>query len=327
MIVPMKRLLLLCLASEKERTLLKVRSLGAVHLDLRPATGENFAGAKEGFMRAEMAVRCVLKAKSECGREAEAGGAVLCDTGSILAAAERLDALKSEADALKASIRKYAQYGDFDPQLLKKLLDLGIDVARVAEIPKTLPPERLSVTRSRLENAERETAALLRELAAADVSGIVAGYPELQDAVQFEAAKENFTSAGAVAHISGWIADNRTAELREIAAANGWGVAVRDPAPGEIPPTLVEPPKFFKPVKALFDGLGIAPAYTEADVSVPFMCYFSIFFAMLVGDGAYGAIFLAATLWGWKKFFRSPANAVMRSWLIMLTVFSSATVL
>ena len=166
MIVPMKRLLLLCLASEKERTLLKVRSLGAVHLDLRPATGENFAGAKEDFMRAETAVRCVLKAKSECGREAVDGGAALCDTGSILAAAERLDALKSEADALKASIRKYAQYGDFDPQLLKKLLDLGIDVARVAEIPKILPPERLSVTRSRLENAEREAAALSRELAA-----------------------------------------------------------------------------------------------------------------------------------------------------------------
>ncbi|MBR2127964.1 MAG: hypothetical protein IJ940_03745, partial [Bacteroidales bacterium] len=55
---------------------------------------------------------------------------------------------------------------------------------------------------------------------------------------------------------------------------------------GEEPPTLVEPPKMFRPVKALFDGLGIAPGYTEADVSVPFMCYFSLFFAMLVGDGA-----------------------------------------
>ena len=72
-------------------------------------------------------------------------------------------------------------------------------------------------------------------------------------------------------------------------------------------------------MKALFDGLGIAPAYTESDVSVPFMCYFSLFFAMLVGDGAYGAIFLAATLLLRRK--------LPRSWFVMLAVFSSATVL
>jgi len=52
---------------------------------------------------------------------------------------------------------------------------------------------------------------------------------------------------------------------------------------------------------------------------VPFMCYFSLFFAMLVGDGAYGAIFLAATLALRKK--------LPRSWFVLLTVFSSATVL
>jgi V/A-type H+-transporting ATPase subunit I len=49
------------------------------------------------------------------------------------------------------------------------------------------------------------------------------------------------------------------------------------------------------------------------------MCYFSLFFAMLVGDGAYGAIFLAGTLAARKK--------LPRSWFVLLTVFSSATVL
>ena len=99
---------------------------------------------------------------------------------------------------------------------------------------------------------------------------------------------------------------------------NGWGLLLRAPAEGETPPTLVEPPKLFRPMKALFDGLGIAPAYTEADVSVPFMCYFSLFFAMLVGDGAYGAIFLAGTL--------AMAKKLPKSWFVLLTFFSSATV-
>jgi V/A-type H+-transporting ATPase subunit I len=59
------------------------------------------------------------------------------------------------------------------------------------------------------------------------------------------------------------------------------------------------------------------------------MCYFSLFFAMLVGDGAYGAIFLAATLWGWRAYRRNGGGEhrqLMRSWLVLLSVFSSATV-
>ena len=71
-------------------------------------------------------------------------------------------------------------------------------------------------------------------------------------------------------------------------------------------------------MKALFAGLGIAPAYVEDDVSVPFMCYFSLFFAMLVGDGAYGAIFLLITFLMRKK--------LPKSWLTLLTVFSLATI-
>jgi V/A-type H+-transporting ATPase subunit I len=100
---------------------------------------------------------------------------------------------------------------------------------------------------------------------------------------------------------------------------SGWGALLRDPLEGETPPVLVEPPKIFRPVKALFDGLGIAPGYTEADVSVPFMCYFTLFFAMLVGDGAYGLIFLAATL--------ALRKRLARSWFVLMTVFSCATVL
>jgi len=130
-----------------------------------------------------------------------------------------------------------------------------------------------------------------------------------------------------LATVSGWIAADSVATLEAAAKANGWGLALRDPNADETPPTLIRPPKLFRPVTALFEGLGIAPAYSEADVSVPFMCYFSLFFAMLVGDGGYGAIILALTLWGWWKYraAKRPAT-LMKSWLTLLTVFSSATV-
>ena len=160
---------------------------------------------------------------------------------------------------------------------------------------------------------------------------ILREYPALRERMEFEQAKELMSAKGAVAVVSGWVPETKVSGIREQGTGYGWGFLIREPEEGEIPPTLINPPKFVKPVKALFEGLGIAPAYDEADVSVPFMCYFSLFFAMLVGDGAYGVIFLVATLFGWHKLTRfgqamTPQALVTRSWLKLMTVFSLATI-
>ena len=351
MIVPMKRLVLLCMAKDVDSTLKSLRDLGAVHLDLASGGGEGSAAAGGELEDAEKAVRIVLKAAKETGAAASSG---LLPVGGILELDARREELKAVAESLKGTVRKYGPFGDFDPALAEKLADAGVRLVLrddgtysfaygdeeaeerpgVREIP--LPPERLSATREKLAGAEREIAEITAKIAGADVSEIVRSFPQLRDAVDFAAAKDEMSAnlvmcGGAAASagvtlVKGWVAQDCAGRIREAAVANGWGLALRDPDADETPPTLIRPPKLFRPVKALFDGLGISPAYSEADVSVPFMCYFSLFFAMLVGDGAYGAIFLAATLFGWKKTAgrRSP---LAKSWLVLMTVFSSATVL
>jgi V/A-type H+-transporting ATPase subunit I len=52
------------------------------------------------------------------------------------------------------------------------------------------------------------------------------------------------------------------------------------------------------------------------------MCYFSVFFAMLVGDGGYGSVIFALTMLGW---FKAGKNEAVRPWLVLMTVFSLAT--
>ena len=359
MIVPMKRILLLCVAGEAERTLEELRDLGAVHLDLASGAGADSAEAREALERAERALRIVRKAKKE---QAADGGvkkssAAASGAGDVLALDAEREGLKSEAEALKATVRRYAPFGDFDPALAKRLESAGVRLVLrddgsfellygdetaeerpgARELP--MPSERLSATRGRLAETERKMASLSERIAAADEEAIVRSVPGLRDAVAFAAAKDEMAAnifgdgsacAGGAPQISvvrGWIPEDYAASLGEAAKANGWGVALRDPEPDETPPTLIRPPKMFRPVTALFSGLGISPAYREADVSVPFMCYFSIFFAMLVGDGGYGAIILALALWGWRKYgtLKKPAP-LMKSWLTLLTVFSSATV-
>ena len=361
MIVPMKHLLLLCVASETDRTLETLRGLGAVHLVRSctldgsaplPGPQNPSAESKERLEHAERAVRIALKAADSVGVEADGSGAAVSPESvveEILALDARREELKGEVSTLQAAIRRYEPFGDFDPALAERLAEAGVRLVLrddgsfefmydpddpdrpAAERPGThllpLPAERLSITRRRLDDAEAEIASLTRRIAAADVDGIMREFPALRDAVAFAEAKEGMSAVGQIGVVSGWIATDAEAELKAAARANGWGVSLRDPDPEETPPTLIRPPKLFRPIKVLFDGLGIAPAYSESDVSVPFMCYFSLFFAMLVGDGGYGAIILALTLWGWRR-CRAAKRPVplVRSWLTLLTVFSIATV-
>ena len=315
MIAKMKHLDLICLASDGDATLSALRDLGAVHLDFSSASGAEVAAARGEMADAEYAVRLIRKARGKADRE----GIDVRErsVAEVLALGEDRETLSSERDRLEREIKTYEPYGDFDPKLAKKLLERGIDIADW--LPPKLPEMRLSKMREKLSRVVGRIGIDDAKLAASDDEAILRKSPELVDRMAFAAARELLEDKGAVRVVSGWIPEAQVARLRSCAHDASWGFLLRDPAAGETPPTLVEPPKMFRPVKVLFDGLGIAPAYTESDISVPFMCYFSLFFAMLVGDGGYGAIFLAATLALRKK--------LPRSWLVLLTVFSSATVL
>ena len=322
MIVKMQHLDLVCLAAEKDKTLTQLRDLGAVHLDLSSAQGATVAAAKGEAADAESAVRLILKAR---GKEKDINIHER-SVADILAIADDRDTLKGAKDELERMVRAYGQYGDFDPELAQKLLGEVEGLREVVSLPETLPPMRLSKMREKLDRIENRITIDIAKIAGSDENAILKKYPALADKIAFESAKELVGEQGELAFVSGWIPVTRSDVFLAAVRENGWGALLREPADGEIPPTLIEPPKLFRPVTALFSGLGIAPAYTESDVSVPFFCYFTIFFAMLVGDGGYGALILALTIFGWFK-TRTQRTLVAKSWLTLLTVFSSATVL
>ncbi|MBR2939777.1 MAG: hypothetical protein IKC14_00545 [Kiritimatiellae bacterium] len=325
MIVPMKHLDLVCLASDRDATLERLRLLGAVHLELSAAAGEAVVKAKGDIADAERALLLIRKAR-ELVQDVEQRPHSVAE---VLAIDADRETLKTERERLEREIKAYEPYGDFDPALAKRLLERVDGLRDAVPLPEKLPEMSLSRLREKLARVENRIRIDDARLAGCDDKAIEAWYPHLADRMAFEQARELLHEHGAVAVVSGWIPEPKVKSLMEIVRGDqtdlftrthtpGWGVLLRDPEPGETPPTLVEPPRLFRPVKVLFDGLGIAPAYTESDVSVPFMCYFSLFFAMLVGDGAYGAIFLAATLALRKK--------LPRSWFTLLTVFSAATI-
>ncbi|NLL83460.1 MAG: hypothetical protein GX230_04380 [Lentisphaerae bacterium] len=141
------------------------------------------------------------------------------------------------------------------------------------------------------------------------------------DLFDFAAALEGVTNDNTLAWFTGYAPSERLAEILAAARAHGWALLTRDPADDEAVPTLLRPPRLFKSFLRVFEFLGITPSYHESDISSVFYIFFTIFFAMLVGDVGYGLIILGATLWAGRK-FKNVAPGV----ITLFTVFSLATI-
>jgi V/A-type H+-transporting ATPase subunit I len=186
-----------------------------------------------------------------------------------------------------------------------------------------LPERSLSTLRARRLAACRRHAAVNRILAAM-APGIDALLREqaLRGEDYDSATVQAAMGAGEnVVWLTGYTPDERLASLRDAARRHGWGLLARKPRPDEEPPTLLRPPRIFRPIAALFSLLGIVPGYREADISIVFYAFFTLFFAMLVGDAGYGVLLLLGTLWARRKWRQAPAAP-----LTLSTVFAVATI-
>ena len=61
-------------------------------------------------------------------------------------------------------------------------------------------------------------------------------------------------------------------------------------------PTKVRYNKVSKLIQPVFDILGVLPGYREQDISLWFFLFFTLFFAMIIGDGGYGVLILLGTI-------------------------------
>lgn len=98
------------------------------------------------------------------------------------------------------------------------------------------------------------------------------------------------TGSTGLAWLSGFVPAPREAELAAAAQAQGWGYLSSEPADDEDVPTQVRNNRVVNIISPLLDFLGTVPGYRELDISLWFLLFFGIFFAMIFGDGGYGSI-------------------------------------
>ena len=143
-----------------------------------------------------------------------------------------------------------------------------------------------------------------------------------QNDAEFSSVKNTAKSQDGLVWLTGYIPVSETEKFVACAKENGWAyqyetVEVDD---GFVP-TKVKYNKLTSLMKPIFDILGTVPGYGEYDISFWFLSFFTLFFAMIIGDAGYGVIFLIAAIvlvLKSKKF----TNATL-----LLTVLSVATVI
>lgn len=361
MIVEMKHLTILCTEASRKETVDSLQELGVLHLSntMSPInqTTLDFTSAEADFNAAQKALSIVKAIKKNTTFNGTVTPETILDAANKISEIEEaISTLEHEisqyspfGDFDPTSATKLADEGlpvtlfkvhgaipavanggfikilfeDASEGLVYGVAIGSLEEGHRAEII-SMPSRPLSETKSLLKQEKeklRAAKADLESYAGSDkqLTEIISTRKVIRD---FYAAEAAMGADAGIAWITGFCPAEKLEKVEAAAKIHGWGIASREPYADELPPTLLRPPRIFRPITALFDMLGIAPSYYEADVSIVFYAFFTIFFAMLVGDAGYGAIIAVMTILARLKF--KNANSAP---FILLGVFSSATIL
>jgi len=232
----------------------------------------------------------------------------------------QIDSLKAWGDFDPDQVRSLAAQGIklFFYTLSKKdleRLDSSIEYLRlapvggleaIATVGSELPPE-VSATRfflpehglgflqKRLASNEKFHAQVLQDLkrGGAYLDALSLQLKKIEMAMRFERVGELLETSDELTWICGYLPEPEVAKFESCAKAHQWAYLLDDVSQEDTPPTLIKYAKGVGIIKPVFDILGTVPGYRENDISTWFLLFFTLFFAMIIGDAGYGLIFLA----------------------------------
>ncbi len=246
-------------------------------------------------------------------------------------------ALSDRIQILSREIERVSPYGDFDVSEIEALAKDGYALtfytlsgkeleklnasedgyyliksgkeAMVASINKklnvsglfefSLPEKGLSALRTEKEEKAKRLESVLAEIMsyAPYSTKIRKELERLESIINFSRVENTVGSDGTFCFLTGYVPVSEVGRFESFAHENSWAYSMDDPSDEDNPPTRVVNKNVFRIVKPIFDILGTVPGYNERDISSYFLVFFTLFFAMIVGDAAYGCIFLLLAIY------------------------------
>lgn len=206
-----------------------------------------------------------------------------------------------------------------------------------------LPQKSVSELRDDLDRASRMIPDTLEQIHSfgAYAQAFAALKAELLEELEFETVRAGMPvialddAAGAVADtelawLTGFVPVDQVGQISGAAKDNQWALITEDPSEEDAVPTQIRNNRFVNLISPLLDFLGTVPGYREIDISVWFLLFFGMFFAMIFGDGGYGLLLVLVSGYMIASSFRKkqkPGTALyMFLYLgIMTVIWGTAT--
>jgi len=359
MIAKMNKITLVTLSSEREAALEGLRTTGVMHLNFKEGRSPDLDDLLR--LRSNVEKAQLLVAESTEGGKPPRENVVEA-VDRILRIEEEKRALADELDTIARERERLEPWGDFEPGDLSFIRDKGIpfrlynltraDYESVAgrndvyvihrekttvrvvvvggeienAVEAQLPEKSLTSIAKRSEEIKRTIEDLNTELGSfgAYQAAMKAKLEELDESIKFERAKLLMNEDEQLSYISGFVPAAKVGAIRDAASKRSWALLVQEPEEDDVVPIMLENKKPIGIISPIFNLLGALPAYHEYDISLWFLIFFSLFFAMIIGDAGYGMIFLGITLF--VIFRRKSKGLAAGRELMLFTVLSSATI-
>ena len=188
------------------------------------------------------------------------------------------------------------------------------------EIP-SIEPAALAAEIARLEGELEEVDSALGDLSK-NRGTLLAYRTGLEKELEFNRVKYSMGEEGHIAYLRGFCPVDYISQIEDMAHREGWGCIAEEPDDPDEVPTLIRIPRWLRMIDPVFKFMGTLPGYKEYDISFWFLLFFSLFFALLIGDAGYGMAFLSVSAFLARKFKTAP-----REPFVLMYALSSATIL
>ena len=162
-----------------------------------------------------------------------------------------------------------------------------------------IPPKGFSQSQEEIKHCDLQLSsceAVLRE-AAGHLNSYAAQLLKTQNDAEYSSADRSLAYQNGLVWITGYIPNAEKEAFINAAKEHNWAWLMNDVQQGdENVPTKIRYNKLTALIKPVLDILGTVPGYAEYDISFWFLAFFTLFFAMIIGDAGYGLLFLIGTV-------------------------------
>ncbi len=142
-----------------------------------------------------------------------------------------------------------------------------------------------------------------------------------EDHDALKSARQMTLDKDSVFIVQAWIAHTLIEKYQDFAQQHQLAILINEPMPTDTPPTLLENNDKLAGGEQL-TGFYQTPAYRDWDPSPVVFFSFALFFAMILSDAGYAAIFVGILAIKWRALGRTEKGLRMRSLLLVTLMFS-----